>query len=410
MDQTGEQCPTECAPTFEDILEIWRTDRCVQESSAGVYLQWVKRFRAYCRQHTLDECTELTLAGARRFVTQYAQLRGLDAQGLGGARSALNALNHVYKVTGLNPPAWQLPLPKVAPKTIVLQEFVKHLAQHRGNPEPTIHKKLTHIKMLLEHLEESGKTWDIMALTDIDAFLIGCSERYATITVANIAGSVRAFSRFLLASGRISVDLAESVISPRLTKLDRPRRALSWTDVQRLLRSVDLSVRGGLRDRALLLLMSTYGLGAGEIIRLKLEHIDWTANTLRVVRPKTGVGFTLPLLPAVAKALALYLRDERPPNTPHRHLFVSMKMPFGPLRGAAAIRHIIVKHAKTAELNVDYLGSHVLRHSNAARHVDLGTRPQVLSNLLGHRDPDSVSAYVRIAAETLRDVSLPVPA
>ena len=27
----------------------------------------------------------------------------------------------------------------------------------------------------------------------------------------------------------------------------------------------------------------------------------------------------------------------------------------------------------------------------------------------GHRDPDSISAYVRIATETLRDVSLPVP-
>jgi hypothetical protein len=34
----------------------------------------------------------------------------------------------------------------------------------------------------------------------------------------------------------------------------------------------------------------------------------------------------------------------------------------------------------------------------------------VLSDLLGHRDPESISAYVRIATETLRDVSLPVPA
>jgi site-specific recombinase XerD len=31
------------------------------------------------------------------------------------------------------------------------------------------------------------------------------------------------------------------------------------------------------------------------------------------------------------------------------------------------------------------------------------------SDLLGHRDPESISAYVRIATETLRDVSLPVP-
>ena len=86
-----------------------------------------------------------------------------------------------------------------------------------------------------------------------------------------------------------------------------------------------------------------------------------------------------------------------------------MKMPFAPLSTSSAVRHIVIKHAKAAGLNAPYLGSHVLRHSNAVRQVNLGIRPQVLSDLLGHRDPESISAYVRIATETLRDVSLPVP-
>jgi integrase len=272
-----------------------------------------------------------------------------------------------------------------------------------------VHKKLAHIGKLSEHLAASGKTWATMALTDIDAFLIGCAERYARSTVADIAGSVRCFARFLLATGRISIELAESVVSPMRPKFERPRRALPWKDVQRLLRSVDISAPGSLRDHALLLMMSTYGFGAGEIIGLQLQDIDWKAATLKVVRPKTGVAFTLPLLPAVAKALALYLRDGRPPNTPQRHVFVRMKMPFSPLSASSAVRHILVKHAKAAGLTAPYLGSHVLRHSNAARQVDLGIRPRVLSDLLGHRDPESISAYVRIATETLRDVSLPVP-
>jgi site-specific recombinase XerD len=50
-----------------------------------------------------------------------------------------------------------------------------------------------------------------------------------------------------------------------------------------------------------------------------------------------------------------------------------------------------------------------LRHSHAARQIDLGTPPRVVSELLGHRDPESLSAYVRIATETLRDIALPVP-
>jgi len=268
---------------------------------------------------------------------------------------------------------------------------------------------LDHVGRLLEHLAGQGKTWATMALTDIDNFLVGCAQRYARPTVAAIAGSVRSFSRFLLATGRISIELAEAVVSPVQPKFEHPRPALPWEDVQRLLHSVDTATARGLRDHALLLMMSVYGFGAGEVIRMQLQDIDWNAVTIKVVRPKTGVGFTLPMLPAVAKAVAFYLRDGRPPATPTRHVFVRMKVPFTPLSGSSAVRHILVKHARKAGLDAAYLGSHVLRHSNAARHVDLGIRPRVLSDLLGHRDPESVSAYVRIATATLRDISLPVP-
>ena len=172
---------------------------------------------------------------------------------------------------------------------------------------------------------------------------------------------------------------------------------------------MDTSTAAGLRDHALLLMMSTYGLGAGEVIRLQLQDIDWTAGTIQVVRPKTGVNFVLPLLPAVGKVLASYLRHGRPPHTPTRHVFVQAKVPFGALTASSAVRHVLIKHAKAAGIQATYLGSHVLRHSNAARQIDVGTQARTLSELLGHRDSQSLSAYVRIATQTLREVSLPVP-
>ena len=59
--------------------------------------------------------------------------------------------------------------------------------------------------------------------------------------------------------------------------------------------------------------------------------------------------------------------------------------------------------------DASYLGSHVLRYSNAARQLAIQTPPRILSELLGHRDPESVSAYVRVDTQSLREVSLPVP-
>jgi integrase len=148
---------------------------------------------------------------------------------------------------------------------------------------------------------------------------------------------------------------------------------------------------------------------AGRHIRLQLDDINWTASTLRVIRPKTGAVFTLPLLPGVARTLVRYRRNGRPPHTTTRHLFVQSKLPFAPLTASSAVRHVVVRYATAAGLTAPFFGSHVLRHSHAARQIDLGADPRVISEILGHRDQDSLSAYVRIATETLRDFSLPVP-
>jgi site-specific recombinase XerD len=401
--------PATAVPTAADMFRVWRADRCVQDPSSRNYIRWIKWFRFYTCQQGLDERAELTLEGARRFSLWCGQHRLADWKHLDKTRTALHALSRVYQVMGLNPPTWNIPPPPAPPASDLLQEYAGHLAHHRGNPVVTVQKKLDHVGRFLDYLARRDKTWRTIALTDIDDFLIECAQRFARSTVADLAGSIRSFSRFLLSTGRISIALADSIISPVQPMYERPRRAWRWEDVQRLLRAVDTSSARGLRDYALLLMMSTYGLGAGEAIRLKFEDIDWTADTITLMRPKTGVAFTLPMLPAVAEALALYLRDGRPRSTPTRHVFIRMIIPYGPLSCSSPVRHILIKHAKAAGLSASYLGSHVLRFSNAARQVDLGIRPRVLSDLLGHRDSESISAYVRIATETLRDISLPVP-
>jgi integrase len=70
---------------------------------------------------------------------------------------------------------------------------------------------------------------------------------------------------------------------------------------------------------------------------------------------------------------------------------------------------MLIGHAKTAGVTAAYLGSHVLRHTHACRQMEQETSAKVLSDILGHRSPESLSAYVRIATEHLRQLPLPVP-
>jgi hypothetical protein len=155
----------------------------------------------------------------------------------------------VYHVLGLRPPKWKAPRSVPAPATALLQAYAEYLTRRRGNPETTIEKKLNHVGKLQEHLAKDGKTWRSMKLVDIDAFLI-CAGRFARSTVSDIACTVRSFSRFLFASGHISVDLAEAVVAPVQPRYQRPRRALPWKDVRRLLQAIDTSTGDGRCDYA----------------------------------------------------------------------------------------------------------------------------------------------------------------
>jgi integrase len=246
-------------------------------------------------------------------------------------------------------------------------------------------------------------------LSEIDAYMVACRKRLARRTVAAICSTIRGYLRFLHVTGAMEVDLAASVMSPTIRTDERPHRALPWADVQRILHAIDRSTPGGRRDYALLLMMSIYGLGAGEVIRVTLDDIDWQAATIRVKRPKTGVAFQLPLLPAVARALVDYLKHGRPAYTAARFLFVAMHTPHKRLAGSTTVRHILHSAARRADVTAPFLGTHALRHAHACRQLDLGVAPKIIGDILGHRDPDSTSAYLRVTSDRLRELSLPVP-
>src|SRR5207302_8012458 len=98
-------------------------------------------------------------------------------------------------------------------------------------------------------------------------------------------------------------------------------RRLGPGRLEQLIASLDASSPRGLRDRAIILCMARLGMRASEIVRLRLEDVDWRNATVRVRARKTGHGALLPLTGEVGTALADYLQRGRP-DTPARQVFV----------------------------------------------------------------------------------------
>jgi integrase len=175
--------------------------------------------------------------------------------------------------------------------------------------------------------------------------------------------------------------------------------------VQKILRGISRTAATGKRDYAIVLLLATYGLGAAEVLGIRLEDVDWQGGVLRVCRPKTNVSIELPLLPAVAQAMTAYLRWERPPARSVQHIFVRENMPYEPLT-SGAIRHRIRHYAHLAGISTKVIGAQ-RRHSHANRLIR--SQCQGCERHSRHRSSSSTSVYVRVALERLRAVALPVP-
>lgn len=394
-------------PTVESVGRYWRRNG-LKASSALQYQYWVYRYLAHCERKQISPLDHLTSVEVRRFATSYARRRHIDCQeARRQAQQALHAWSLGISTAGVQVRAWAQPRIRPVLTGPWFAEYRAFRRAHSSAQENSIERELIDVDAWLRFFCARKRKLRAVRVADIDAYLLQLRRRLAVATVARSLSSLRLFLRFLHLAGHIRHDIASSIQSAPRRSGQLPR-ALSWPEVQRLLRAVDRQTLTGQRDYAILFLMSLYGLGSAEIIALRLDDIHWRKRTLKVVRPKTGVSIELPLLPGAAQVVARYLRQCRSPDAPTRALFVRRSMPHVAF-SSGAIRHAIRKYARRAGLQASVFGGHVLRHSHASRQIDQRTPPRILSSILGHRDWGSTSTYTRVAVERLRGLSLPVP-
>src|SRR5258708_1701209 len=349
------------------VVEIWRKSGRTPGTIA-VYTYWARRFVDHCSARGMSPVACLRRKEVERVVACGKSRYG--RRGWGGGRSALvatRALSCALAALGDEVPVWEAPpcSPRLRP---VLRDFVEHRLRYRGVAPSTIPGEVACATSFIEFLRDRGRRIGAARLVDVDAFILRCATQRTPKTVAGVCSALRAFLRFLHASGRLRFDLASSVLAPRVRSFDRPRRALSWNDVRRILQAIDVTRPPGRRDFAAFLMMATYGMGAAEVTGLALEDLDWAARTVRVRRPKTGSTTVLPLLDPVARALARYIRHERAAHARGRSVFVSHHLPHGPMSGSP-VRNAFRLYATRAGIRAPFLGAHVLRHTHATRQI-----------------------------------------
>ena len=174
-----------------------------------------------------------------------------------------------------------------------------------------------------------------------------------------------------------------------------------------MLRHCDRSTARGRRNHAILLLLARLGLRGGEVVRLNLEDIDWD-NTRITVCGKNGSWAQLPLPADVARAIAHYLRQDRP-HCACRRVFIRDYAPLGGFEGSQSISKIVQCALAKAGVESSRKGAHLLRHSLATDMLRKGASLDEIGELLRHKSPDSTAIYAKVDLGSLQALALPWP-
>ena len=220
-----------------EIVRLWRNGH-VSLGTTATYLHWVRLYRTYCQQRHLDEISELTLDGARRFTRGYMGPRKKGPVAPGSAEAAWRALHAcacALRSLRIQVPQWrERPMPpRLSP---LLAEYCHYRRSHCGIAEGTLKRDVAVARAFLALVRNQGRSIGRATVADIDAFVHTLSASVSRQSVADRCSSLRCFLRFLRTTGRLNHDLAACVLSPRVRIAERPPRALPWADVRCILR------------------------------------------------------------------------------------------------------------------------------------------------------------------------------
>jgi integrase/recombinase XerD len=146
-----------------------------------------------------------------------------------------------------------------------IEAFIKEQRQSRWQSEETCRVGRGQVVTFLSYLEEQGCDLASIDVGHIDVYFQHIAPRLSRTTLRNVATGLRAWFRFCAAQGWTQPGLADAILLPRIYRHERLPLGPTWDQVSRMIDEASGDEPASLRNRAILLLLSVYGLRSGEV-------------------------------------------------------------------------------------------------------------------------------------------------
>jgi integrase/recombinase XerD len=235
---------------------------------------------------------------------------------------------------------------------------------------------------------------------DIRRFQLHLAETGVSICTRN---RIMTGVKFLLRVTLRRLDLAAEIY--HLREPQKTPLVMSQDETRRL-----LAVATSLKARVLLSLGYGCGLRAGEVVRLKVKHIDRAQNIIRVEQSKSRKDRNVMLSPEMLNLLRQWWRV-RPSRydagipLQERWLFPGTRA--GKPMTTRQLNRLFHEAADAAGIRKG-VTLHALRHSFATHLLEGDTDIRIIQALLGHDKLDTTARYTRVATGMIAGIESPL--
>ena len=280
------------------------------------------------------------------------------------------------------------------------QRMIEDMSSRKLGP----HSQRSHISSCKRFAAFLGRSPETATCEDIRLFQLHLAETGMSICNRN---RIMTGVRFLFRATLRRLDLAAEIY--HLHEPQKIPEVMSPDETRRL-----LAVANSLRTRVLLSLSYGCGLRAGEVVRLKVKHIDSAQKIIRIEQSKGRKDRNVMLSPETLDLLRQWWK-ERPTRgdagTPlqERWLFPSRKSGQRACKPMTTrqLSRLFHEAADAAGIRKD-VTLHALRHSFATHLLERGTDIRIIQALLGHAKLDATARYTRVATGMIAAIESPL--
>lgn len=290
------------------------------------------------------------------------------------------------------------------PVDLLLERYRRHLLIERAVATATARLYADEARSFLDRRRApDGEALNLTDLrsADVVSYVVERCSRRGHGAAKHTVKVLRSLLRFLHLEGILEGSLAAAIPSVSNRRLAGLPKGLTPEQVRNLLASCDTSTPSGRRDFAVLTILVRLGLRSIEVVRLRLDDIDWRTGEI-TVRGKRNRTDCLPLPSDVGDAVVAYLRQGRPTDAQTRNVFIGAIAPYRPL-DPAGVASLVVRAARRG--GIGKVSAHRLRHTAATEMLRAGASLPEIGQVLRHSRTMTTAIYAKVDHTALRTIA-----